>query len=954
MYFNLSMMNQLVTGGASPGVSISNFILARNSITDINQSLDYSISTELSTVSGPAPLSVNIDAIKNSVFGPVASPLDQLSFWIDTGDSGATFEYINASHPFGNDAQIIKGAISGHVYETPGTYTIKVYVYNHATSQAGYEEVQVTVVDADTFFPGTQTIVYSSAGDFTGAPAGADQYTSFDLAMDAWDVTGDRRLLLRAGEDNTINVSRRLRRDGLHYFGSFGIGDIPKIRFDSLTMTYSLGFFQVDTKGYMFYNVAFQGNYNPVTGAGSSAKLYPIRFYPTSSVTGQLNAGIYHCEFRGFDRAFGTSGTSPDLVGGVVFQDNLVTDWQNFAVFTTDIGGIVIRGNDMQQNPNATPGSGSKVYGEYTHETASTTITHNIPLESNYDNLYVEERDATTKQTVRELVLGVDYTNNSLTEINVPATVGVGNEYHLYHRRWATHGSIRTGDVTTVTYQRNIMGGETGWGGNGEHVQPAIRHNSGGSYSGAMGIANENVLRGGFVIFHTGRETAGNAGQPSSTLVEDNYLICDHVTWEAIALYYGGSTARNNVIFQQGMVKDFELQSAVGYGYYTGQIEAEYSRPIKILNNTLIDLRSAANMALGVVAAKVGHVDGPNANPDVDVANNLVYAPHDPVNTHTNYLPLNLNNYGAPQVGSSALNSGAARQEVFDDFFGNLRGATPSAGAAQNAVASSTLAITQQPASQDVTEGQSATLTVTATGQGVIKYQYYWEDNIVFNATSSSFATPVFNDGEVRNYRVRVYDDNGYLDSSIATLTAVSAPLTLTTDGDEIYAEIGGQNGVAMSAGDKLIIEYRAGIQGTYSYLAHRGQAGVGGLLDLKAASGDRWFFESSQADITIDGSPVLDETGSSAYFDGTWKTMEVTSKGSGFTVGRFFAGNADQYFAGGVRNAKIDKSANGGGLTHWAVDTGVAGAVATETPVIDENGIGDITIYNATSGDWS
>lgn len=188
-------------------------------------------------------------------------------------------------------------------------------------------------------------------------------------------------------------------------------------------------------------------------------------------------------------------------------------------------------------------------------------------------------------------------------------------------------------------------------------------------------------------------------------------------------------------------------------------------------------------------------------------------------------------------------------------------------------------------------------------------------------------------------------------------VTNSAAPVSynfLETDGNEVYAEIGGQDGVDFDPGDKLIFEYNASVQGTYSYMAHRGQGGTGGLLNLRAASSNRWFFESSQADITIDTVLIANGVGDSSYFDNTWKEMEVTAKGGGFTVGRFFANNASNYFAGGVRNIRIDKSANGGGLTRWALDSGVTGASANESPTVDDNAIGPMTIFNAATEDWS
>ncbi len=89
--------------------------------------------------------------------------------------------------------------------------------------------------------------------------------------------------------------------------------------------------------------------------------------------------------------------------------------------------------------------------------------------------------------------------------------------------------------------------------------------------------------------------------------------------------------------------------------------------------------------------------------------------------------------------------------------------------------------ITTQPASQTITAGQSATLTVVASGTS-LTYQWYQgtsgiTTSLISGATASSYTTPALN--STTNYWVRVSNSVGQADSNTATIT-VNNPITVT------------------------------------------------------------------------------------------------------------------------------------------------------------------------------
>jgi len=82
--------------------------------------------------------------------------------------------------------------------------------------------------------------------------------------------------------------------------------------------------------------------------------------------------------------------------------------------------------------------------------------------------------------------------------------------------------------------------------------------------------------------------------------------------------------------------------------------------------------------------------------------------------------------------------------------------------------------ITAQPQSQTIPSGQTATLSVTATGTAPLSYQWYWGSsgdisNPVSGATSSSYTTPALT--QTTSYWVRIWNAFGSVNSNTATIS---------------------------------------------------------------------------------------------------------------------------------------------------------------------------------------
>ena len=86
-------------------------------------------------------------------------------------------------------------------------------------------------------------------------------------------------------------------------------------------------------------------------------------------------------------------------------------------------------------------------------------------------------------------------------------------------------------------------------------------------------------------------------------------------------------------------------------------------------------------------------------------------------------------------------------------------------------------AIGTQPANQTVVAGQTASFSVTATGNGLLTYQWKKNGTDISGATSSTYTTPVNSSADTgAMYAVNVSNGAGTVTSSTATLTVSAAP----------------------------------------------------------------------------------------------------------------------------------------------------------------------------------
>lgn len=145
-------------------------------------------SLQATRVSGTAPLAVMFDAT-GTTLAAGGDAFRQATYAFDFGDDRGQLWAISGQP---KNTQV-GGPLAAHVFDVPGTYTVKVRISGPAGA-AGEASVAITVLDPAVVYAGTKTVCVSRAANYTGCPAGAAHQPSLP---GAW---SGLRVLLHRGE----------------------------------------------------------------------------------------------------------------------------------------------------------------------------------------------------------------------------------------------------------------------------------------------------------------------------------------------------------------------------------------------------------------------------------------------------------------------------------------------------------------------------------------------------------------------------------------------------------------------------------------------------------------------------------------------------------------------------------------------------------------------------------
>lgn len=240
--------------------------------------MSITISISASRTSGVAPLYVNFDASgTTSTTEDTASKAFRNLFFIwNFGDSGAgTWAYGNSVVNSKNTAY---GGIGAHVFETPGSYTVTLSVYDGTEDAYETDTVDITVTDPDTVseLSGSNVIAVSTDGDFTGKPASATEVTTSDVSTAFGNLSSTKKkILFKCGQTWTDTGATIVSTAGRGIIGQWGSGADP-----ILTSSSSAGTLLLTTSDWSVQDVCVRNSADSDSisnGSGNWSKILCLR-----------------------------------------------------------------------------------------------------------------------------------------------------------------------------------------------------------------------------------------------------------------------------------------------------------------------------------------------------------------------------------------------------------------------------------------------------------------------------------------------------------------------------------------------------------------------------------------------------------------------------------------------------------------------------------------------------
>lgn len=497
---------------------------------------------------GVAPFGAHFEAMVAG--GGVTNKFRDLHFVWDFDDPGATYTNLEPTAVHGADANSAIGPHAAHVYNAPGVFTPRVTAYwreggavNSATATAD----PVTVADPEIFFAPEDIVVCSLAGDFTGAPAGAEQVTTVEDAIarvGAFFGRDRMRLLFRGGEtyifdDNFLTI-RNVRVASV---GAFGPGR-PMIQGVNSGASFDGGrsIFCLDVENVSIEGVEFVGGYDPTTAtlAPNAEVMTPIFVAVVERMT------VTDIRSRGAAITIYPLDDMP--VGALRTISNCdIGDWADNGI----LGGghnVALLGNRIRQNPATLLGPDAKQFGA--------------------NPIYADHGPARIKSTEG--------------------------------RPWPVH-----------IYSRNDLYARGGWSGYGASFahQPCLRVQL-PKESGCRVVMTQNSMEGGLNVLAIGALNAHDQISMKG-LIEGNYLVGDEQTDSLMGVTAPGAVIRNNVGVKPDVPEEVSsFRSFIDLNVAGGANLAVPPETV-FEHNTLVNLQSAANIGPNAMALTHPPTDPP-------------------------------------------------------------------------------------------------------------------------------------------------------------------------------------------------------------------------------------------------------------------------------------------------------------------------------------------------------
>ena len=569
----------------------------------------------------------------------VPNPYADLRYVWSFDDPGSYGRLAGSDMPWPNDRNIAYGPHCSHVFSASGRYRVRCEALSREMALAGtppvIAEIEVVISDANQVFPATSTICIAPDGNFEGAPEGALKVADFNAAVGAGRRRENVRFLFRRGRRHDATSGGKSWAKPNTYramqAGAFGPGDDPIIT----SADFALRARKTDGE-IAIWGLRFEGGYD-------SADPYSVDALAGSGITLRFSKfhTVWNCHIEGFNNNISGAPGLTDAVFGNLY----VTSWHNYGFFANvGISHVGFCGCAILQKPGTVVGKGK-------HE----------------------------KQP----------------------------PFHADHGPWRCSSNI--GPVSFNLFDVRSLNSWMGdiqpcirLGGRGEHDAPLAARNSFDRIRAENGSCIGSGTYGGFTAY------------PKRAVYDKIYQVRAHDAGDGtvMSMGCGGMTVRNviTVIANQPALAG-RLSRFVRRTDADRADPSNADQPVRIFNCTFVDLRDAQNNSAkrpGFVVADTESFAAPPVPIPFRFENNLVYIPNRPDGDRS-AEPLDLGvlwkvtydgrRFGenpfdalyaisedtaaryAPLPGSPAYEGANDDLVAVDDFFGHLRGPSPSRGA---------------------------------------------------------------------------------------------------------------------------------------------------------------------------------------------------------------------------------------------------------------------------------
>lgn len=287
-------------------------------------------------IGGVAPLAVFFDA--SATTSPAtAMPFHEIKYTWTFGDPANGANWAFGARPGQLSKNTAYGPVAGHVFETPGTYTVTLSAFDGKSTAS--KTTTITVTDPNTVFSGTNTVCVANGSlpvaGTNGCPSGAAvaNLASLQVLADTWGQASRRILLKRGDAWNTVPYTFFGRGDTI--IGAYGAGAPPLVR---LTSANTAGITVFSNKQAInnftlmdidFVGAGGYGNVASFAGEYPGSHFLALRLR-SSGIAGVSATGsglsVIDCDFSNLSGGQGYVGVYVDNASQVAIQGNRIHD----------------------------------------------------------------------------------------------------------------------------------------------------------------------------------------------------------------------------------------------------------------------------------------------------------------------------------------------------------------------------------------------------------------------------------------------------------------------------------------------------------------------------------------------------------------------------------------------------------------------------------------------------